>query len=148
MPRPRKGVTLANMYHVDDYFYRALKDNRLYEENDDSWELHDNANRTFKKIPPIDYKNEKTKKASKEERRVALQKWIDKHVSPEKWQRCLMTLRQRKSRKKLNLQRVDLPMEVYLVVKRLADKKGATLAEAIYSVAKPALDKICADGLE
>jgi hypothetical protein len=147
MSRPRKGVTLENMYYVEEYFYRALKDDRLYEDDEDSWNLQDSANRAFKRLPSIDYKNEKTRKASGEERRIALQKWIDKYISSERWQRCLMTLRQNKSRKKLKHVRVDLPLEVFTAVKLLAREKKVTLSEAIYSAIKPALDDIYANEL-
>jgi macrodomain Ter protein organizer (MatP/YcbG family) len=72
----------------------------------------------------------------------ALQIWIHTYVSPEKWQRCLLTLRQNKSRKKLKLRRLDLKMDVYLTVKTLAKKLGMSMGDTIFSLAKPKLDKI------
>lgn len=150
MARPHRGVTLENMYYVDSYFYRALKDRRLFEteESDENWGFYDNANEAFNTLPSINRKNEETKKATTEERRIALQEWVDKYISSKKWQRCLMTLRQDKSRKKLKLKSLDLTLDVYLVVKNLAEKMGMTIGEAIYDIAKPALDKLYADELQ
>lgn len=145
MPRPRKGVTLENLYPVDSYFYRALKDNRLFEENDVGWELNNKAGTAFKKLPTIDRSNHKTKQATTEQRRVALQKWVDKYIPPDKWQRCLMTLRQNKSRKKLKLRNIHVTQEVYFGVQTLAERTGLTMGEVIYKVTQAALDKLHAE---
>lgn len=143
MARPSNGVTLVNMYFIDRYFSRALKDNRLHEDyGDDGWKMYHDAKEAFKSIPDIDYKNEST---TKEARRIALQNWINNHVPSKRWQRCLMTQRQHRSRKKLKLRKLDLPEEVYDVIRSLAEKMGVTMGDAIYSIARPALDKIYAD---
>ena len=96
----------------------------------------------FNQLPQIDWKNDSTKTASMIKRREALQQWIDKFIPSKKWQRCLLTLRQNKSRRKLKLKRLDLQLDVYLTVKTLAKKKGQSIGETIYYLAKPALDKI------
>lgn len=145
MARPRMGITLENMYPVESYFYGALKDNRLFDiEREDSWNLQNDANEAFKKLPPIDRTNDETREETTQKRRVALQEWVDQYVPPDKWQRCLMTLRQNKSRKKLQLKRVDLTLETYLLVKHLAEKMNLTIGETIYQVAKPVLDTLYA----
>lgn len=143
MPRPRQGVTSANILNVDSYFSRALKDNRLFtRQPTQNFDLIFQAKEAFFKLPPIDWKNETTKKKSITLRIAALQQWIDQYVDPKKWQRCLLTLRQNKSRKKLKLRRLDLQMNVYLTVKILAKSFGLSLNDTIDKLAKPALNKI------
>ncbi len=71
-----------------------------------------------------------------------MQEWIDKYVSAIKWQRCLMTLRQKRSRKKHDLRKVELPIDVYLTVKNLAENMNCAMWEAINNVAEQALKKI------
>lgn len=143
MPRPRKGVTLDNLHNVDRYFFQALKGNKLFlNKNTQNFNLHYEAKEAFSKLPAIDWKNDATKKASMLTRQQALQAWIDQYITPEKWQRCLLTLRQNKSRKKLKLRRLDLQADVYLTLKALAKKKKLSLGETIYQLAKPALNKL------
>ena len=143
MPRPRKGVTLENLHHVDRYFSQSLKNNRLFINNSAAKSnLHYDALDAFKKLPAIDWKNDDLKQSTLSKRCIALQEWIDQYVSPTKWQRCLLTLRQNKSRKKLKLRRLDLQLDVYLTIKALAKKQKISLGEVIYKLAKPALDKI------
>lgn len=142
MPRPRKGVTYANFLHVDRYFALALKDNRLFEKTTKGLKLLQEAREAFNKLPTINWSTAENKKISLVIRQAALQKWIDQFIPPAKWQRCLLTLRQNKSRKKHKLKRLDLPLEVYLTVKALSQKKNLSLAETIYQIAKPAFEKI------
>jgi hypothetical protein len=141
--RPRKGVTLQNLHQVDRYYYQALKDNRLFKETsvEATRELF-RAKEAFQKLPSINWKTAATKKTSMSIRQAALQNWVDKYVPKEKWQRCLLTLRQHKSRKKLKLKRLDLQLDVYLTVKALANKLKLSLGEVIYKLAKPKLDQI------
>jgi hypothetical protein len=143
MPRPRKGVTLSNIHHVDSYFHNALKSNRLSTSKSlESLNLIYDAKEAFLKLPVINWTNDTTKKESILKRKEELQTWIDKYISTEKWQRCLLTLRQNKSRKKLKLRRLDLKMDVYLTVKALAKKQGLSIGDTIYNLAKPKLDKM------
>lgn len=141
MPRPSKGVTLANMIYVQNYFRRALKENRLYQEDDNGWHLNYKANQAFEEMVRINC----NKKISREEEVVFLQGWIDQYVSAKKWQRCLMTLRQKRSRKKHDLRKVELPIDVYLTVKNLAEKMNCAMWEAIDNVAQQALKKVYRD---
>jgi hypothetical protein len=142
MPRPRRGVTLSNLLQVDRYFALALKENRLFTNKTLSLNALHEAKEAFSKLPAIQWKTETSKKNSMVHRQVALQAWIDQFVDSIKWQRCLLTLRQKKSRKKRKLRRLDLPLEIYLIVKALALKQDLTLAEAIYKLAKPAFEKL------
>jgi hypothetical protein len=143
MPRPRKGVTFSNIHHVDSYFHNALKSNRLSTTKSvESLSLMYDAKEAFLNLPAINWTNDSTKKESVLKRKDGLQAWIDKYILPEKWQRCLLTLRQNKSRKKLKLRRLDLKMDVYLTVKALAKKQGLSIGDAIYNLAKPKLDKM------
>lgn len=143
MARPRRGVTLQNLHQVDRYFYQALQDNRLFKENSvETTRKVFRAKGAFRKLPSINWKNETVKKNTMRIRQIALQDWIDTYVPKEKWQRCLLTLRQHKSRKKLQLKRLDLQLDVYLTVKALAKKLGLSLGEVIFKLAKPKLDKI------
>ncbi len=142
MPRPRQGVTLSNIHLVDRYFHNALKTNRLSSTlSVENLGMQFDAREAFQKLPVINWKNDATKKETILLRREALQQWIDQFVSPAQWQRCLLTLRQNKSRKKLKLRRLDLKMEVYLTVKALAKKMGLSIGETIHQLAKPKLDK-------
>lgn len=143
MPRPRLGITLQNLHQVDRYFYQSLKDNRLYKATSVESTRHlFQAKEAYQKLPNINWKNEAAKMKSIHERQLALQAWVDKYVPPEKWQRCLLTLRQSKSRKKLKLKRLDLQLDVYLTLKTLAQKMRLSLGETIYKLAKPQLDKL------
>jgi len=143
MTRPRRGVTLQNLHQVDRYFYQALKDNRLFKETSvEATRKVFRAKEAFQKLPGVNWKNETVKKNTMRIRQVALQAWIDTYVPKEKWQRCLLTLRQHKSRKKLQLKRLDLQLDVYLTVKALAKKLELSLGEVIYKLAKPKLDRI------
>ncbi len=143
MPRPRKGVTFANLHLVDSYFQNAIKLNRL--STNKSIEhlgfMYD-AKEAFKALPIINWKDSTSKKDSLLQRKEALQAWIDKYITPDKWQRCLLTLRQNKSRKKLKLRRLDIKIDVYLAIKALAKKQGLSMGETIYNLAKPKLDKL------
>lgn len=143
MARPRKGVTLSNLLSVDRYFSLALKDNRLFPAKAaKNIDLLYQAKEAYQKLPAIDWKSDSQKKMTMLTRQSALQAWVDEHVTPAKWQRCLLTLRQNKSRKKLKLRRLDLPLEVYLTVKALALKQEKSLSETIYHLAKPAFEKL------
>lgn len=143
MARPRRGVTLQNLHQVDRYFYQALKDNRLFKEASvETTRKVFRAKEAFQKLPGVNWKNETVKKTTMRLRQAALQAWIDTYVPKEKWQRCLLTLRQHKSKKKLKLKRLDLQLEVYLTVKALAKKLELSLGEVIYKLAKPKLDRI------
>lgn len=141
MARPKKGVTPANINKVDNYFLRAFKYDRLHR---DSWfASHDalyEAKESYKKLPAISSKSSEAKKTTLANRCVALQQWIDTYIPNEKWQRCLLTLRQEKSRKKLKLRQLNLGADIYSKVKVLAEKKGITMGEAIQKLAKPALN--------
>lgn len=143
MPRPRKGVTAANLLQVDRYFLLALKDNRLFTEKSPMrLSLVQEAKDAYNKLPPLDWKTESTRKHSLVKRQLALQEWIDKFIPPKKWQRCLLTLRQNKSRKKHKLRRLDLPLDTYLIIKALAQKQQLTLSATIYNLAKPVFNKL------
>ena len=143
MPRPRNGVTLGNIHLVDRYFHNAIKNNRLAtSQSTESLGRVFDAKEAFLKLPVINWKNETTKKDTILQRKEALQQWIDEFVTPTQWQRCLLTLRQNKSRKKLKLRRLDLKMEVYLTVKALAKKLGLSIGDTIQHLAKPKLDKL------
>jgi hypothetical protein len=143
MPRPRKGITLSNIHLVDSYFHNALKNNRLSSSKSlESLNRTYDAKEAFMALPAINWKTETIKKETILKRQAALQVWIDEYITPEKWQRCLLTLRQNKSRKKLKLRRLDLKMDVYLTVKTLAKKLGMNIGDTIYHLAKPKLDKI------
>jgi hypothetical protein len=143
MPRPRIGVTLTNMNKVELYFARAFKHDRLrgrgwFNNHDIFFEAKEN----FQKLPSIDSKTPQTKKHSTQHRCDALQKWIDAYIPSEKWQRCLLTLRQDKSRRKLKLRQLNLQSDVYLIVKALAKKKEMTMGELIRTLAEPVLNKM------
>ena len=144
MARPRKGVTKANLLQVDRYFSLALKQNRLFNlSSSKNLEIFYYAKEAYNKLPSIDWKNDITKKNSIDNRIAALQIWVDEYVPAEKWQRCLLTLLQNKSRKKLKLRRLDLQLDIYLIVKALARKQKMSLGATIYKLAKPAFNKIC-----
>lgn len=142
MPRPRKGVTAKNLHEVDRYFSRLLKENRsLSNSTSKNFNLQHEAKRAYDKLPALEWHTENSKSKSMQIRIPALQNWIDKYVTAVKWQRCLLTLRQNKSRKKLKLKRLDLQLDVYLNLKLLAKKQGRTIGETIHELVKPALKK-------
>ncbi len=142
MPRPRKGITSANFLQVDRYFTLALRDNRLFDKSTKGLSILHQAKEAFNRLPNINWSSPDAKKTSIAKRQAALQEWVDNFIPPNKWQRCLLTLRQNKSRKKLKLRRVDLPLEVYLTVKALAQKQELSLAETIFKLAKPAFNRL------
>jgi len=148
MPRPRQGVTQANLLNVDRYFYYMLRDNRLFTDSSiPGLSLQYDAKEAFKALPPINWKNESERQLSMAERREALQNWIDKYVPAKKWQRCLLTLRQHKYRKKQQLKRLDISLETHLTIKLLAEKQHLSINEVIHKLAKSALQKICKNEL-
>lgn len=141
MARPKKGVTPKNLLYVEDYFSRAFQADRLSGQGwFKSWNAYYDAKETYKKIPHYHWTAKDTKTVAK--RCAALQKWIDQYIPNSKWQRCLLTIRQAKSRKKLKLRQLNLRSDVYLTVKILADKKGITMGEIIKKLTEPALQKI------
>lgn len=143
MPRPKQGVTSKNFLRIDNYFVRAFRFDRL---SGKGW-FNDNnsyykAKEKFQKLPNINWSDESAKKISLDKRRKALQKWIDEHVSNEKWQRCLLSLRQDKSRKKLDIRQLNLKADIYRTVKIISQKKKITMGEVIRQLAEPVLAKI------
>lgn len=141
MARPKQGVTPKNLLHVENYFSRAFRFDRLrgvgWFESDDAYY---DAKETYKKLPYFNWTTKDSKTIDK--RCKTLQKWVDQHVADDKWQRCLLTLRQAKSRKKLKLRQLNLQSDVYLTVKILAKKKGITMGKLVKKLAEPALQKI------
>src|SRR5437016_1964016 len=123
MPRFRVGVTRKNLFNVSAYFKRAIHDERLFEKTS-SMENVRNINQAieaFKALPEIEW-NSVTKEVSLEEFRQALQCRVDEYVPPDKWQRCLMTLRQQHARKKHYLRHLDIPQNILSTVSILAEK--------------------------
>lgn len=141
MARPKEGVTPKNLLHVENYFSRAFRFDRL---RGQGWfkdeDTYYDAKEAYKSLPHFNWTTKDTKMIDK--RCKTLQKWIDQHVANDKWQRCLLTLRQAKSRKKLKLRQLNLKADVYLTVKILAEKKGITMGELVKRLAEPALKRI------
>jgi macrodomain Ter protein organizer (MatP/YcbG family) len=141
MARPKEGVTPKNFIHVQNYFSRAFRFDRLrglgwFESGDNYYD----AKEAYTKLQ---YPNwDKNDAKSLDKRCQTLQKWIDTHIPNEKWQRCLLTIRQAKSRKKLKLRQLNLKYNVYLNVKILAEKKGVTMNALIEQLVEPVLNKI------
>lgn len=141
MARPKQGVTSKNLLHVENYFSRAFQFDRLRGQGwFESEDAYYDAKEAYKKLPHFNWTTKDTRMIDK--RCMILQKWIDKHIANEKWQRCLLTLRQAKSRKKLKLRQLNLKSDVYLTVKILAKKKGITMSDVVKKLAEPALKKI------
>ncbi len=149
MPRPRKGVTLANLNNVEYYFSRALRNERMQRSGwFPDYDLFYEAKEEFRKLPRVDSSDKSQEKISMGKRQKALQKWVDKYIKKEKWQRCLLTLRQDKSRKKLGLRQLNLKADIYRTVKIISQKKGITMGEVIKKFAEPMLKKIYKSEIE
>lgn len=141
MARPKQGVTPKNLLHVENYFSRAFRFDRIRGQGwFESEDAYYDAKEAYKNLPHFNWTTKDTKMIEK--RCKTLQIWIDQHVANEKWQRCLLTLRQAKSRKKLKLRQLNLKFDVYLTVKTLAKKKGITMSDVVKKLAEPALQKI------
>ncbi len=141
MPRIKIGVTVNNIFLVREYFERAIKDNRLW-----TLELYHSdfiikATEEFQMFAHL-FVEVNSLPIDIEKARLTLQQWIDQYVHPNKWQRCLKTLRQRKSRKRLGLHHVDLNHKIYSCVKELAEKHNTSLTQVIYKLAKAELVRL------
>lgn len=148
MSRPKVGVTLNNFIAVRIYFKSALKDGRLWDSSavlDD--DFINNAERAFKTVFLRDEKIDHNDKTNVKEYHLkscaALQSWIDNFVPKEKWERCLKTLRQQKRRKKYTMRRLDLPEDIYISLKILAEQLQLNLAETVQKAVQTELDKFC-----
>lgn len=141
MPRPKKGVTLDNMFLVYQYFSRAIEDNRLWNEEEGTDEIVQATN-AFSSLPIKEAIQTEETVEKMDAIRQVLQLWVDKYVPPKKWHRCLKTLRQRKSRKRLRLHHLDLNQEAYRCIKELAGRFDLSLADTIHKMAKGELNRI------
>ncbi len=141
MPRTKIGVTLNNLLLVRQYFERAIKDNRLWTLESYHPDFILKAIKEFNLSAHLFVVNGLEMREA-EKARLVLQQWIDHYVEPNKWQRCLKTLRQRKSRKRLGLHHVDLNHKIYGCVKELAEKYNISLTQVIYKLAKAELHRL------
>lgn len=145
MARPRKGVTLDNMRGVLQYFNNSLKRGNLYCK-DKNGNIENSGYRDLIKATDAfdEMRTQVYKQKEREKDRQLLQEWIDAYVLPEQWQRCLMTLRQKKSIKKLRLQVLNLPEDVYFSIKMLSRHKELTMSETIRYIIEPHIKKMYA----
>ncbi len=61
------------------------------------------------------------------------------YIPPDKWQRCLATLRQIRSNQKHGVKFVKLSKETYAMLKKHADKRKISLQKALDDAIKLAL---------
>lgn len=142
MPRAKIGVTPNNFFLVRQYFDRAIKDNRLWDLEPTSNDKSIIAIHEFNILLAKELTESHATSDEIEEARKALQLWIDKYIPAGKWQRCLKTLRQRKSRKRLRLHHLDLNHRVYSAIKELAERFNLSLSKVIYKLAKAELTRL------
>lgn len=123
MPRPKTGITETNFIAIYHYFKHSIKTERF----DKDYTLLREAEKTLLAT---------NKKIDIKESCQALQDWIAQYVTTKQWECCLKALRQQKSRKKLTLVSLDLPINVYSTLKFLSKKLNLNLRETIGSVIK------------
>lgn len=143
MGRSRKGVTLDNMRNVLQYFNNSLERGNLYRKDKNG----DIINCEYQELMKVSkafnqMRAEIYEQKDREKYQKLLQQWIDTYILPEQWQRCLMTLRQKKSIKTLKLQVLNLPEDVYISVKMLSRHKGCTMSETIRYIIEPHIKKM------
>ncbi len=134
MPKPRIGVTAENWLEVFVYFKRAINEDRLFEQYSKEYTRVVEAEQALLAI--MDIKGDRKNKC-----RHAMQIWVDEYVPPKKWERCLKTLRQKKSIKKLTLVRLDLPYNIFSQLKALAKTLNLNLKETVSQLTETELKR-------
>jgi macrodomain Ter protein organizer (MatP/YcbG family) len=143
MSRKRIGVTETNFNEVDIYFHNMFKSNRAVGDKSLAalYKLQE-AKENYYNLPKIVWSNKKASIASIEKRRKSLNVWINDYIAPYIWERCLKTLRQNRSRKKLKLKKIDLPYQVYSKLKLLSQNQKIPIVKIIEKNADSAIRKM------
>lgn len=131
MSRVRAGVTEENAAEVHQYFLQAIQERRIFE---DDFDKLTKAAQAIVKLTPIRDANSDVAVF-----KTVLQLWVDTYVPPDKWQRCLATLRQIRSNQKHGVKSVKLSKETYAMLRKHADKHKISLQKALDDAIKLAL---------
>jgi macrodomain Ter protein organizer (MatP/YcbG family) len=120
----RKQISSDHLWVVINYFYRAVKDNRL-EGLQDVEKIK--ASKSLKKL--MEEQDKKILASS-------LHAWIEKYVSQTNWRKCFGTLRQLKYRRQRQAKVLTVDGNAYHRLKRYAKKEKLSLSEAIGELLK------------
>lgn len=131
MSRVRTGVTEKNAEEVYQYFLQAIQERRIFE---DDLEKLTKAAQAIVKLTPIRGVNSDVATF-----KTVLQLWVDTYIPPDKWQRCLDTLRQIQSNQKHGVKSVKLSKKTYAMLKKHAEKHKISLQKALDDAIKWAL---------
>ena len=127
----KEGVTEARVWEIYHYFRRALKAGRLLGEPE-HYHLVEEAEKLLVTAMTKD----------SGENCQLVQAWVDKYVTLKQWQRCIRTLHQRKSRKKLALVTLNLPVDIYFKLKVLSKEFKLGLKDTINQLANAELNRL------
>jgi protoporphyrinogen oxidase len=125
------------------YFHGILTRGKLFEIIDDElleceFSVIYKAQKTFAKMRDILLET----KLNQEEQRQLVQEWVDNHISHYQWQRCLMTLRQKKYAKRSKLISLKLPEDLHYKIRALSKHMDCTMTEALSKIIKPHIKKM------
>ncbi len=120
----KKQISSDHLWIVINYFYRAVKDNRL----EGLQEVEKvKASQALKKL--MEEKDKKILTSS-------LHAWIEKYVSQTNWRKCFGTLRQLKYRSQRQAKMLTVDGKAYHRLKRYAKKENLSLSQAIEELLK------------